>query len=135
MSLSFILAMGVVSALLALVPAAIADAKGYSFAGFWVAGLFFVLPALVLVAVLPSRMPRHEIQDRDVVVHSVVARTISDADGLTPLQIAERTDLSHERVERELSALQDLSMAVRNEAGRWFATERARRVLYSEGSR
>lgn len=71
-----ILALNLVWILLALaiyigiasIPAFIASSKGYSAIGFFFFGLFFILPALIVIICLPDKEKREQSQNLDLIL-------------------------------------------------------------------
>jgi hypothetical protein len=122
----WLVAAPVVVAVLACIPASIADSKGYSFGTFWALGLLFLLPALLVVLVLPHRDVDEDVVAPDSAIrNSQVARFLSDAEfPLSPHAIAQQASMTEQDVERQLSGLLDLDAARPDDTGRWSLSER-----------
>lgn len=96
------------------------------FGPFWLAGLLFLLPALLIIVFLPRR-ERPSLED--ALRQSRVAALLRQRDGVTPREVGRDTGLPLEQVKRELSGFCDLALVEPDAAGRWFRTERGERLL------
>ena len=113
MILSLIL-LGVL-ALLALIPANIAQNKGYSFGGYWLFGVCFFLPALIVALVIqdkrlvtvPTQMAQQQNADRSNPAQIQELKILYDSGVLTFQEYCSKKNEVLRRKERKASVSED----------------------------